>query len=182
MNGGSVSGPGRRRSGDLASGRGRIAPLMRLTVAVVGKPRHRSLAAAIEDYETRAGRYWTLDVHEVKEEPARGGTPERVVRQREGERLAARIAPGARLVACALGGDRLSSEEFAGWLGRERDAGRDVAFAIGGALGLADDVVASAATRLSLAPWTLPHELARLVLAEQLYRAGTILRGEPYHK
>ena len=154
---------------------------MRVTLAVVGKPRHASLAAAIADYEGRAARYWALEVHEVKEETARGATSTGVVRQREGERLRARVG-ASRLVACTLDGKRHSSEEFATWLGRERDADRDVAFAIGGAYGLSDELVSSATARLSLAPWTLPHELARLVLAEQLYRAGTILRGEPYHK
>ena len=154
---------------------------MRVTLAVVGKPRHASLAAAIADYEGRAGRYWTLEVHEVKEESARGGGSTTVVRQREGERLQARVA-GSRLVACTLDGKRHTSEEFASWLGRERDADRDVAFAIGGAYGLSDELLAASTARLSLAPWTLPHELARLVLAEQLYRAGSILRGEPYHK
>ena len=154
---------------------------MRLTVIAVGKPRNRTLGAAIEEYETRAGRYWSLEVHEVKEEPARG-IGEAMVLAREGERLRARIPAGARLVACAVDGARFTSEEFAGWLARERDGGRSIAFAIGGAFGLSADVIAGAATTLSLAPWTLPHELARLVLAEQLYRAGSILRGEPYHK
>lgn len=153
-----------------------------MTLAVVGKPRHASLAAAIGDYESRAARYWSLDVHEVKEESARGGTSASVVRQREGERLRARVGGGARLIACTIDGASHSSEQFAAWLGRERDADRDVAFAIGGAFGLSDELVGSASARLSLAPWTLPHELARLVLAEQLYRAGSILRGEPYHK
>jgi 23S rRNA (pseudouridine1915-N3)-methyltransferase len=60
--------------------------------------------------------------------------------------------------------------------------GRDVAFVIGGAYGLSDELLSKSRTRVSLAPWTLSHELARLVLAEQLYRAGTIVRGEPYHK
>ena len=154
---------------------------MRVTLAVVGKPRHASLAAAIADYEGRAARYWTLEVHEVKEEAARGACSTTVVRQREGERLRARVGT-ARLVACTLDGRRHTSEEFASWLGRERDADRDIAFAIGGAFGLSDELVAASTAKLSLAPWTLPHELARLVLAEQLYRAGTILRGEPYHK
>ena len=63
-----------------------------------------------------------------------------------------------------------------------RESGRDVAFVIGGAFGVSEAIKAAAWQRLSLAPWTLPHELARLVLAEQLYRAGSILRGEPYHK
>ena len=149
-------------------------------LAVVGKPRNTSLAAVIADYEARASRYWTLEVHEVKEESARGARTA-VVRQREGERLQARVE-GSRLVACTLDGKRHTSEEFAGWLSRERDADRDIAFAIGGAYGLSDELVAASSARLALAPWTLPHELARLVLAEQLYRAGTILRGEPYHK
>ena len=155
---------------------------MRLTLAVVGAPRNRSLATAIDDYETRAGRYWPIDVHEVKEEPARRGTSPAVVRRREGERLRARVPSGARLVACAVDGEQLSSEAFADWLERERDAGRSLTFAIGGAYGLDEEVLAASASRLSLAAWTLPHELARLVLAEQLYRAGTILRREPYHK
>ena len=153
-----------------------------MTLAVVGKPRHASLAAAIEDYETRASRYWTFAVHEVKEETARAGTSAALVRQREGERLRARVGAGARLIACTVDGAAHSSEQFAAWLGRERDADRDIAFAIGGAYGLSDELVAGANATLSLAPWTLPHELARLVLAEQLYRAGSILRGEPYHK
>jgi 23S rRNA (pseudouridine1915-N3)-methyltransferase len=172
-------GPRRDRRGE------RRAPplgLMRVTLAVVGRPRNRSLAAVIEEYETRASRYWPLDVREVKEESARGGTGASLVRRREGERLSDRVPAGTRLVACAADGDRFTSEEFAGWLGRERDAGRDVAFAIGGAYGLDEQLLARSASRLSLAPWTLPHELARLVLAEQLYRAGTLLRGEPYHK
>jgi len=155
---------------------------VRLTVTVVGKPRHKSLGAAIEDYEARAARYWPLEIHEVKEEPARGGVGEAIVRQREGDRLRARVPAGSRLVACSGEGDRYTSEEFAEWLGAERDAGRSVAFAIGGAYGLSPELLGDATATISLAPWTLPHELARLVLAEQLYRAGSILRGEPYHK
>ena len=76
----------------------------------------------------------------------------------------------------------MTSEAFSAWLQSERESARDLAFVIGGAFGLAPSILATAARRLLLAPWTLPHELARLVLAEQLYRAGTIVRGEPYHK
>jgi 23S rRNA (pseudouridine1915-N3)-methyltransferase len=86
------------------------------------------------------------------------------------------------LIACDRGGRTLSSEQFAEWLRDRRDTARDVAFAIGGAFGLAESVRRRAEFSLALSPWTLPHELARLVLAEQLYRAGTIVRGEPYHK
>ena len=154
---------------------------MRLVVAAVGKPRDRHLAAAIDEYETRAARYWPLAVAEVREASGRGVSPAET-RRREGERLLERVPVGALLLACDERGERLASSDFAALLVRARDAARDVAFVIGGAYGL-DDVVRQAAGRaLQLAPWTLPHELARLVLAEQLYRAGTIARGEPYHK
>jgi 23S rRNA (pseudouridine1915-N3)-methyltransferase len=76
----------------------------------------------------------------------------------------------------------MTSEQFARWMQDEREAARDVGIVIGGAFGLGGNVREKKPTSLSLAPWTLPHELARLVLAEQLYRAGTIMRGEPYHK
>ena len=153
---------------------------MRLTVAVVGKPRNAALATAIQEYETRAARYWPLDVHEVKAERSVTGNSE-VVRKREGERLSERIG-SANIVACDISGKSFSSERFAEWLRTERDRDRDLAFVIGGAFGLSDDLLSTSGMRLSLAPWTLAHELARLVLAEQLYRAGSIVRGEPYHK
>ncbi|MFL5574428.1 MAG: 23S rRNA (pseudouridine(1915)-N(3))-methyltransferase RlmH [Gemmatimonadaceae bacterium] len=154
---------------------------MKLLVLAVGKPKNAALAAAIEDYEARAARYWPLEAVEVREEPARSASAE-VVKGREGERLAARLPAGAHVVACDVEGARMSSERFSAWLQGERERGRDVAFVIGGAYGLSEELRARASSRLSLAPWTLPHELARLVLAEQLYRAGTLVRGEPYHK
>ena len=154
---------------------------MRLVVAAVGKPRDRHLAAAIEEYESRAARYWPLVVAEVREASGRGVSASDA-RRREGERLLERVPDGALMVACDERGDRLTSAEFATLLTTTRDAARDVAFVVGGAYGLDDAVRRTASRALQLAPWTLPHELARLVLAEQLYRAGTIARGEPYHK
>lgn len=118
----------------------------------------------------------------MREEPARAA-PVEAVREREGERLLAAAAPPALVVACDAGGTLLDSAEFAEWLRGERErAARDVAFLLGGAYGLSARVLAAAGMRLAFARWTMPHELARLVLAEQLYRAGTIVRGEPYHK
>jgi 23S rRNA (pseudouridine1915-N3)-methyltransferase len=154
---------------------------MRITLLAVGRPRDEALAAAVEEYERRAARYWPLQVVEVREEPARGVSPAQVS-QREAERLMAKVPAGTLLVACDPGGTSMTSEAFADWLRDARDRAQSVALAIGGAFGLGDAVRGAARLRLSLAPWTLPHELARLVLAEQLYRAGTILRGEPYHK
>jgi len=153
---------------------------MKLIVAAVGKPRNAALAAAIEHYESRAARYWPLEVREVREEAARGSRTD-VVKEKEAERLVARVQ-GATVVACDERGSAMTSRTFAGFVQEERERARDLAFVIGGAYGLAESLCERAQTRLSLAPWTLPHELARLVLAEQLYRAGTIIRGEPYHK
>jgi 23S rRNA (pseudouridine1915-N3)-methyltransferase len=154
---------------------------VKVHVVAVGKPKNTALAAAIDEYEMRASRYWPLAVAEVKEEPAKSASAE-VVREREGERLAARVPAGTVVVCCDPGGRRMDSAAFATFLQGHRDAGRDVAFVIGGAYGLSPAMLKRAAVRLELAPWTLPHELARLVLAEQIYRAGTIGRREPYHK
>ena len=150
-------------------------------MAAVGKPRDAALAAAIREYETRAARYWPLEVVEVKAESAKG-SGEAIVMRREGERLLERLPSTVRLVLCDPGGEQLDSPAFAEMLQQQRERALDVAFLIGGAHGIGDVVRARPHRRLALAPWTLPHELARLVLAEQLYRAGTIGRGEPYHK
>jgi 23S rRNA (pseudouridine1915-N3)-methyltransferase len=154
---------------------------MRLVVAVVGKARHPALGEAIRDYEKRAARYWPLDVHEVREERS-SGIPVDKVLQREGDRLSERIPDRAQRIACEVDGKSFTSAQFAEFLRSARDEDRDIAFLIGGAYGLAPKVTAASTMRISLAPWTLPHEIARLVLAEQIYRAGTIVRGEPYNK
>jgi 23S rRNA (pseudouridine1915-N3)-methyltransferase len=108
---------------------------VRLLVAAVGKPRDRHLAAAIEEYESRAARYWPLVVAEVREASGRGVSASDV-RRREGERLVERLPVGALVIACDERGDRLSSSEFAALLTSTRDAARDVAFVVGGAYGL----------------------------------------------
>lgn len=151
---------------------------MRFRLCVVGRPRDAALAATISEYEKRAARYWPLDVREVK--TVSSGAPE-IVTAREGERLL-EAAGNATGVICDERGKALHSRAFAEWLQTLRIDARDVAFFIGGAFGLSEAVRKAAQHSLALAPWTLPHEVARLVLAEQLYRAGTILRGEPYHK
>jgi 23S rRNA (pseudouridine1915-N3)-methyltransferase len=105
-----------------------------------------------------------------------------LVMRKEGERLLERVPAAARLVLCDPGGETMDSAAFARFLRDQRERAQDVAFVLGGAHGIGDVVRQRPHRRLALAPWTLPHELARLVLAEQIYRAGTIGRGEPYHK
>lgn len=141
------------------------------------------LAGAIAEYETRAGRYWTLDVVEVREEKAHKGLAPERVRAAESARLLERVPPGAEQVALTRAGEAWSSKALAQYLETLALHGRPgAAFLIGGAYGLSDELLRQARHRLALSSFTLPHELARLFLAEQLYRAGTILRGEPYHK
>jgi 23S rRNA (pseudouridine1915-N3)-methyltransferase len=154
---------------------------VKLIVAVVGKPKDRHLAAAVDEYETRAARYWPLSVSEVREASARGLSAD-VTREREGEKLAERIPSTAMMIVCDERGTAMTSHEFSDMLTTARDQARDVGFVIGGAYGLPESLRKRASRVLQLAPWTLPHEVARLILAEQLYRAGTIARGEPYHK
>ena len=134
---------------------------------------------AIEDYERRATRYWPLDVVEVRAEPARSRSVDEV-RRLEAARLVERT--NGLVIALDERGRTMSTDVFTRWLVERRDRADDVSFVIGGAFGLDASVRDRAALVLSLSPWTLPHEMARLLLAEQLYRAGTIHRGEPYHK
>jgi len=152
-----------------------------LTLAVVGRVHDATLGASIAEYERRAARYWPLVVREVKEAGGRSVTPA-ITKRMEGERLLEACIGRGELVACDERGATMTSAEFASWLGRLRDTAGAVTFVVGGAFGLDDAVRAQATRLLAVAPWTLPHEMARLVLSEQLYRAGTMLRGEPYHK
>ena len=117
---------------------------------------------------------------EVKE-ASRAPTVE-AQREEEARRLLEKVPAGATVVALAREGSAWTSEELAARVEGWRIAARPLAFAIGGSHGLAAGLLASAGARWSLGPLTLPHELARVIVAEQLYRAFTILRGEPYHK
>ena len=148
---------------------------------MVGRP-GSPLDAAIDEYERRAGRYWNLDIVSIRAARERGaGVGE--VRRTESERLLERVPAGWETVALTRTGDAWTSERLAEYLSALASAGAaGTAFLVGGAFGLSDQAISRARHRLSLSPMTLPHELARLVLAEQLYRAGTIVRGEPYHK
>lgn len=155
---------------------------MKLSVIAVGRP-GRLLAPAIHEYEERAARYWPLEISELKAERAGKGRPEDDVRRAESERLLARARQGVETVVLTRTGKGWASAGLAHYLQRLAVHGHPgAAFLIGGAYGIAPDVAERATRSVSLSPFTLPHDLARLVLAEQLYRAGTIARGEPYHK
>ena len=155
---------------------------MKASLICVGKAKG-PLASAIAEYEERLRHYYGFEAVEVREESARRGADLARVRDEEGKRLLARVPVGAQVVALDPGGAAWSSERLSHYLAELALHGANgVAFLIGGAYGLSDAVRLAANVRLSLSAFTLPHELARLVLTEQLYRAGTIARGEPYHK
>lgn len=155
---------------------------MKVWIVCVGRP-GRLFGDAIAEYERRAARYWNLEVVEVREEKGGKGRTDDQVRALEGQRLLERVPDGVEIVALTRGGAEWRSSDLARHLETLAVESRPgAAFLIGGALGLSDEVLALARRRLSLSTLTLPHELARTVLAEQLYRAGTIVRGEPYHK
>lgn len=155
---------------------------MKVSVVAVGRPR-KLFAAPIAEYEKRIARYFSFEAIEVKEESARGGVSSAQVCREEGKRLIARVPDATEVIALDVDGERWSSEELARFLGQlSLDGSPGTTFVIGGAYGLSDEVRDRARRRLSLSTFTFPHELARLMLVEQLYRAGTILRKEPYHK
>jgi 23S rRNA (pseudouridine1915-N3)-methyltransferase len=155
---------------------------MRLLVASVGKAKG-AIGDAIGEYESRVRRYYAFEAHEVKEEQYRGRGDAARVRDEEGKRLLARVPAGAEIVALHETGRAWDSHKLASYLADlQVRSSPGVAFLIGGAYGLSDEILSRASHLLAIGSMTLPHELARLVLTEQLYRAGTINRGEPYHK
>lgn len=152
---------------------------MKLTLVAVGRLRP-ALRELVDDYLRRLGRFAEVQELEVRE-ASTAPTPE-VQRREEAERLLAKVPAGATLVALDRDGEAWSSEALARRLDGWRLAARPLVFVIGGSHGLDGTLLARCGARWSLGPATLPHELARAVVAEQLYRASTILRGEPYHK
>jgi len=156
---------------------------MKVSVLAVGKPRG-ALESIIREFEVRAARYWRLEIIEV--ESGSGGKARRdprAAQAAEGKRLLARVPAGSQKWALTRDGSRISSSALAAELGDMAVTGAPgVSFLLGGAFGLDGNVLAEAHRKVSLSAMTLPHEIARLVLTEQLYRAGTILRNEPYHK
>jgi len=139
---------------------------MRYRVVAVGRLKNAALRTACDDYLERLGHYTRLEEREVKDEA----------------RVLEAISEDTRLVALSRRGELWTSLELADWTGRWEQDGRDVAFAIGGADALPDAVLQRAERLFSLSRLTLPHEMARLLLYEQLYRAYTIRRNEPYHR
>ncbi len=140
-----------------------------------------ALADVISDYSRRSSHYWRFEWIEV-DAGLKGRADGDAVMAAEAERILSRVPEGARVIALERVGKGMTSRGLSRTLDKAAVHGQDVVFVIGGAFGLHASVLERADRALSLSPMTMPHEIARLVLAEQIYRAGTISRNEPYHK
>lgn len=159
---------------------------MKIILAAVGKKRGGPEAALVEDYIDRAQgfgrRLGVSDIALVEVEAPRA-LEGAVLKKREGELLLAALPPGAPLIALDERGDNIDSAGFAAMLAAHRDQGAAaMMFAIGGADGHGEELRSRAARRIAFGAATWPHLLVRAMLAEQLYRAMTILSGHPYHR
>lgn len=157
-----------------------VSWLMKVRLLSVGRDRSGLFEPAVQEYASRLTHYCRFELVEIPE-VKKAKDPAAAV-QAEGQAILERLKPGELLVALDERGRSLDSRALSQQLGRLLQQGRDLAFCVGGAEGLTDLVRQRATLLLSLSAMTLPHRLARLVLVEQLYRAFTLLRGEPYHR
>jgi 23S rRNA (pseudouridine1915-N3)-methyltransferase len=160
--------------------------MMQIKIICVGKIKEKYLTEGIREYEKRLSRYCRLQILQVNDEKTPDGASmalEDQIRAVEGERLLNRILPGDYVIALAIDGQMLDSPDLAAKMERLGIEGNsNVAFVIGGSLGLSEAVLKRADYRLSFSKMTFPHQLMRLILLEQIYRSYRIIHGEPYHK
>ena len=155
---------------------------MRIELLFIGKTKESYLAAGIDDFHKRLKRYAEVDIRVCKGvKPA--SKPDQQVKREEGAVLLSHLARKTFLVALDPGGRQLSSEELAKCLGDWQDTGRQhISIVLGGALGLDKEILAKADLVISMSRMTFTHEMARLIIMEQLYRAFNIRAGSGYHK
>ncbi len=159
---------------------------MKLTLVAVGRLRENYLKEGIKEYSKRLSRFCELQIVEVEDEQA----PENLsqsqevnVKKKEAERILKKVKDSSLLIVLDLKGKKLNSEGFADKLNSFFISGKsNITFIIGGSLGLDDELVQKADYRMCLSDMTFPHQLVRLILLEQIYRAFKILNGETYHK
>ena len=154
---------------------------MKIIFISVGHVKKSFLAGGVAEYIKRIKRYGPVEEIDVKEESASPKTPKADILQREGERIIKKLKPGDHVVALSDKGSLMTSNALSDYIGSLQDTGaKRLCFIIGGPWGLHKSVADASNAVLSLSRMTLPHDMARLVLAEQVYRAFTIMRGEPY--
>jgi len=155
---------------------------VKLTILWPGKTKDRRLAVMIEEYLGKIRRYCKLEIVEIREEGRRSGAPARVRIEKEGKKILKAFRPGETRIVLDERGTEMTSEEFAALLGRALEsAPAGVKLIVGGPYGLSSEVKSESEHRWALSRMTLTHETARLVVLDQVYRAFTIMKGEPYH-
>ena len=155
--------------------------MLQITLLMVGKTREAFIQEGVAFYEKRLQPFMKLTLKSVREAKEAGKLSPETLMRREGERLQAQIPPRSYVAALDPKGREFYSEEFAAWLTKREVEARPLTFLIGGHWGLDQEILALSQERLALSRLTLTHELTRLVLLEQLYRAMTIKSGHPYH-
>lgn len=159
---------------------------MKITIIAVGKIKEKYLTMGIAEYVKRLSRYCNLEIVELADEKTpdqASAAMEEAIKKKEGERILKALKDDSYAIALALEGRMLSSEEFADKINQLGISGSShITFIIGGSLGLADDVMKRADFKLSFSKMTFPHQLMRMFLAEQIYRAYRINHNQPYHK
>lgn len=159
---------------------------MKITLICVGKLKEKYLTEAVEEYSKRLSRYCTLELVEVSDEKAPENAScaeEEIIKRKEGERILKTIKDNSYCIVLAIDGKMLSSEELSDKINSLGISGTShITFIIGGSLGLSEEVLKRADLKLSFSKMTFPHQLMRVVLLEQVYRAYKIICNEPYHK
>lgn len=159
---------------------------MRITVVCVGKIKEKYFTMGIDEYSKRLSRYCKLEIIQVPDEKTPDNASEAeelMIKKKEGERILKNMKDNAYVIALAIEGKMLTSEELADKIDKLGVGGDShIAFVIGGSLGLDDDVLKRADYKLSFSKMTFPHQMMRMVLLEQVYRGYRIINGEPYHK
>lgn len=159
---------------------------MKISIICVGKIKEKFFTDAINEYSKRLSRYSKLQIIELADEKTPDKAPEAInlqIKKKEGEKILASISEDMYVVALAIEGKELSSQKLAAKLESLFLTGHShIAFVIGGSLGLDEAVMKRADFALSFSPMTFPHQLMRVILLEQVYRAFKINAGEPYHK
>ena len=159
---------------------------MKITILTVGKIKEKYFTAAIAEYAKRLNRYCKLEIIEIQDEKTPDNASDHemdLIRQKEGERLKKYIRDGAYVIALAIEGRQYSSEKFAAHINNLGIQGTShIIFVIGGSIGIDSEILQSADELISFSEMTFPHQLMRVVLLEQVYRAYRIIKGEPYHK
>lgn len=159
---------------------------MKITIITVGKIKEKYFTDAIAEYSKRLSRYCKLEIVQVPDEKTPDGASEALetqIKDKEGERILSNIKDGSYVVALAIEGNMLDSEELAEKIEKWGISGvSQIVFVIGGSLGLSKAVLNRADYKLSFSRMTFPHQLMRVILLEQVYRAYRIIQNEPYHK